>query len=275
MSPKAPFFRKTQILIMNLALYSAASGMESQQQNLNTISNNIANVNTTGFKRSKAEFQDLLYQSAKPAGGDAGAGNVIPTSVELGNGSQLVSTTKVFSQGQLSETNGQLDVAIQGEGFFEVRRSDGSRAFTRDGAFKVDGNGTVTTSSGLPVQNFPAIPPRSQSIFISTTGEITVSNGTNQTPLGQIQLIRFVNPGGLESLGGNLLAETNASGVPETGNVGQNGFGSLRQGYLEMSNVNVVQEMVNMIIAQRAYEINSKAIQSSDDMLRQVSTLKR
>jgi flagellar basal-body rod protein FlgG len=260
---------------MNLALYSAASGMESQQQNLNTISNNIANVNTTGFKRSKAEFQDLLYQSAKPAGGDAGAGNTIPTSVELGNGSQVVSTTKVFTQGQLSETNGQLDIAIQGDGFFEVRRSDGSRAYTRDGAFKIDGNGIVTTSSGLPVQNFPAIPPRSKSIYVSTTGEITVNDGNTQNSVGQIQLIRFVNPGGLESMGGNLFAETNASGVPETGNVGQNGFGFVRQGYLEMSNVNVVQEMVNMIIAQRAYEINSKAIQSSDDMLRQVSTLKR
>jgi flagellar basal-body rod protein FlgG len=249
--------------------------MESQQQNLNTISNNIANVNTTGFKRSKAEFQDLLYQSVKPAGGDAGGGNTVPTSVELGNGSQVVSTSKVFTQGQLSDTGGQMDIAIQGEGFFEVQRSDGSRAFTRDGAFKLDANGAVSTSSGLPVINFPAVPANTKSIYISTTGEVTVNDGVAQNSVGTIQLARFINPGGLESLGGNLFAETNASGVPETGNVGQNGFGFVRQGYLEMSNVNVVQEMVNMIVAQRAYEINSKSIQTSDDMLRQIATLKR
>jgi len=260
---------------MNLSLYSAASGMEAQQHNLNTISNNIANVNTTGFKRSKAEFQDLLYQQNKPAGGDAGAGNVIPTSVELGNGSQIVSTSKVFTQGQLTETGEQLDIAIEGDGFFEVQRSDGTSAFTRDGAFKIDANGQVTTSAGLPVQNFPAIPQNANSVFVSATGEITVDDGITQTQAGTIQLVRFVNAAGLESLGGNLFAETNASGVPETGDVGQNGFGFVRQGFLEMSNVNVVQEMVNMIIAQRAYEINSKAIQSSDDMLRQVATLKR
>ncbi|MCG8528986.1 MAG: flagellar basal-body rod protein FlgG [Opitutales bacterium] len=260
---------------MNLSLYSAASGMEAQQHNLNTISNNIANVNTTGFKRSKAEFQDLLYQQSKPAGGDAGGGNVVPTSVELGNGSQIVSTSKVFTQGQLTETGEQLDIAIEGDGFFEVQRSDGSRAFTRDGAFKIDGNGQVTTSSGLPVQNFPAIPLNANRVFISGTGEVTVDDGITQTNAGTIQLVRFVNAAGLESMGGNLFAETNASGVPETGNVGQNGFGFVRQGFLEMSNVNVVQEMVNMIIAQRAYEINSKSIQTSDDMLRQIATLKR
>jgi flagellar basal-body rod protein FlgG len=260
---------------MNLSLYSAASGMEAQQHNLNTISNNIANVNTTGFKRSKAEFQDLLYQNAKPAGGDAGAGNVVPTGVALGNGSQVVSTSKVFTQGQLSETGEKLDIAIQGDGFLEVQRSDGSAGYTRDGALKVDSAGIVTTSSGLPIQNFPPIPQGTISIYVSPTGEVTVDNGTTQTAAGTIQLVRFVNPGGLESLGGNIFKETNASGTPESGNPGQNGFGNLRQGFLEMSNVNVVQEMVNMIIAQRAYEINSKSIQTSDDMLRQVATLKR
>lgn len=260
---------------MNLSLYSAASGMEAQQYNLNTISNNIANVNTTGFKRSKAEFQDLLYQNLKPAGGDAGGGNTVPTSVEVGNGSHIVSTSKIFTQGPLSETGEELDLAIQGDGFFEVQLSDGSRAYTRDGTLKIDGTGQVTTSSGYTVMNFPAIPKNSKSIYISATGEVTADDGTTQNAVGTIQLIRFVNPGGLESLGGNLFSETNASGVPETGNVGQNGFGSLRQGYLEMSNVNVVQEMVNMIVAQRAYEINSKSIQTSDDMLRQVATLKR
>jgi flagellar basal-body rod protein FlgG len=260
---------------MNLSLYAAASGMDAQQYNLNTISNNIANVNTTGFKRSKAEFQDLLYQSNAAAGGDAGGGNVVPTSVEMGNGSRIVSTTKIFTQGQLTETGEQLDIAIQGDGFLEVQMTDGSSAYTRDGALKVDGNGQVTTSSGLPVTNFPTIPNGTVSVSIAPTGEVTVDDGTNQNSAGTVQLVRFVNPGGLESMGGNLFAETNASGTPETGNVGQNGFGFLRQGYLEMSNVNVVQEMVNMIVAQRAYEINSKSIQTSDDMLRQIATLKR
>ena len=260
---------------MNLSLYSAASGMDAQQYNLNTISNNIANVNTTGFKRSKAEFQDLLYQNQKPAGGDAGGGNIVPTSVEMGNGSQIISTSKIFTQGQLSETGEDLDIAIQGDGFFEVQLADGSRAYTRDGAFKIDGNGQVTTSVGNTVMNFPTIPANAKSIYVSNTGEVTVDDGTTQSSVGTIQLIRFVNPSGLEALGGNLFSETNASGTPETGNVGQNGFGYLRQGYLEMSNVNVVQEMVNMIVAQRAYEINSKSIQTSDDMLRQVATLKR
>jgi len=260
---------------MNLSLYSAASGMDAQQYNLNTISNNIANVNTTGFKRSKAEFQDLLYQNTKSAGADAGAGNVTPTSVEMGNGSQIVSTTKIFTQGQLTETGGELDIAIQGDGFFEIQMNDGTSAYTRDGAFKVDGNGQVTTSTGLPVQNFPTIPSGTVRVSISGTGEVTTYDGTNQSQAGTVQLVRFVNPGGLESMGGNLFSETDASGTPETGNIGQNGFGFLRQGYLEMSNVNVVQEMVNMIVAQRAYEINSKSIQTSDDMLRQIATLKR
>lgn len=260
---------------MNLSLYSAASGMDAQQYNLNTISNNIANVNTTGFKRSKAEFQDLLYQNTKQAGADAGAGNVTPTSVEMGNGSQIVSTSKIFTQGQLTETGGELDIAIQGDGFFQIQLNDGSLAYTRDGAFKVDGNGQVTTSTGLPVQNFPPIPNGTIQVTISQTGEVTTDDGTNQNQAGRIQLVRFVNPAGLESLGGNLFSETNASGTPETGTIGQNGFGFVRQGYLEMSNVNVVQEMVNMIVAQRAYEINSKSIQTSDDMLRQIATLKR
>lgn len=260
---------------MNLSLYAAASGMDAQQYNLNTISNNIANVNTTGYKRSKAEFQDLLYQSSTPAGGDVGGGNVLPTSVELGNGAQVVSTSKVFSQGQLSATDQKLDVAVQGEGFFEVLRPDGTSAYTRDGAFKLDANGQVTTSSGLTVQNFPAIPANSTDIFISSGGEVSVINGGVQSAVGKIQLVRFVNPGGLESLGGNLFAETNASGTPESGSAAMNGFGSLRQGYLELSNVNVVQEMVNMIVAQRAYEVNSKAIQTSDDILKQVVALKR
>ncbi len=260
---------------MNLALYAAASGMEAQQINLNTISNNIANVNTTGFKRSKIEFQDLFYQTTRQAGTEAGAGNVTPTSVELGNGSQVVSTAKVFSQGQLTQTGENLDLAIEGDGFFEVERPDGTSAFTRDGSFKVGPDGRVMTSDGFPVlSGFQAIPTGTTAVSVSGSGEVSL-----QTPNGaqtfRLQLSRFQNASGLQSLGGNLYAETGASGVPEIGNPAETGFGALRQGFLETSNVNVVEEMVAMILAQRAYEINSKSIQTSDEMMQRVSQLKR
>jgi flagellar basal-body rod protein FlgG len=260
---------------MNLALYAAASGMEAQQVNLNTISNNIANVNTTGFKKSKVEFQDLFYQSTRNAGAEAGAGNVLPTSVELGNGSQIVSTAKVFTQGQLSQTGEKLDLALQGEGFFEVERPDGTSAFTRDGSFKVGPDGRVMTSDGMPVlSGFQAIPTGTTAIGISPSGDVSLAT-PNGTTSFRLQLARFANPAGLQSLGGNLFAETGASGVPEIGSPGETGFGTVLQGHLETSNVNVVEEMVAMILAQRAYEINSKSIQTSDDMLGRVSQLKR
>ncbi len=260
---------------MNLALYAAASGMEAQQINLNTISNNIANVNTTGFKKSKVEFQDLFAESTRTAGADAGAGNVLPTSVEIGNGSRVVSTAKVFTQGQLSQTGEQLDLAVQGDGFFEVERPDGTSAFTRDGSFKIGPDGRVMTSDGFPVlSGFQAIPTGTTTIGVSASGDVSL-----QTPNGastfRLQLARFANPAGLSSIGGNMFIETAASGTPELGNPGETGFGSLVQGYLESSNVNVVEEMVAMILAQRAYEINSKSIQTSDEMLQRVAQLKR
>ncbi|BET66069.1 flagellar basal-body rod protein FlgG [Opitutales bacterium ASA1] len=260
---------------MNLALYAAASGMEAQQINLNTISNNIANVNTVGFKKSKIEFQDLFYQATRQAGAEAGAGNLVPTSVELGNGSQVVSTAKVFTQGQLSQTGGDLDIAIEGDGFFEVERPDGTSAFTRDGTFKVGADGRVMTSDGYPVlSGFQAIPAGTTGIGISTTGEVSLA-----TPNGvqnfRLQLARFQNSSGLQSIGGNLYVETAASGVPEIGNPAEGGFGTVRQGFVEASNVNVVEEMVGMILAQRAYEVNSKSIQTSDQMLERISQLKR
>lgn len=249
--------------------------MEAQQLNLNTIANNLANANTTGYKRSKIEFQDLLYQRPRTAGADSGGGNVVPTGVELGNGSKVVSTAKVFTQGQLKQTGEKMDIAIEGDGFLEVQRADGTKAYTRDGALKIDGQGRVVTSDGLQVASgFQPIPAGATSISISGTGEVTVtSSGGNQN--FRMQLTRFANPSGLRALGGNLLEETPASGTPETGNPGEAGFGSIQQGFIESSNVNIVEEMVNMIQAQRAYEINSKSIQTSDEMLEKINQLKR
>jgi flagellar basal-body rod protein FlgG len=260
---------------MNLSLYSAATGMEAQQLNLNTIANNLANVNTPGFKRSKIEFQDLLYQKPRTSGADSGGGNVVPTGIEIGNGSRVAATSKVFVQGQLSNSGEKLDVAIQGDGFFEVQRPDGTLAYTRDGSFKLNANGQVVTADGLPiVSGFQPIPTGTTGISISENGEVTVQSASgNQT--FRLSLTRFANPAGLRSLGGNLYEETKASGTPETGNPGEQGFGTVMQGYIENSNVNIVEEMVNLIIAQRAYEINSKSVQTSDEMLQNVAQMKR
>jgi flagellar basal-body rod protein FlgG len=257
------------------ALYSSAAGMESQQLNLDVISNNLANVNTTGFKKSKIEFQDLLYQTTRPAGADQGSGNTLPTGLQIGHGSRPVATSKVFTNGELTQTGERLDVAIQGDGFFEVQLPDGSRAYTRDGALKTGSDGRVTTSDGLVLQGgFQPIPAGTTSVSISPTGDVTTS-GASGTQSFKVQLVRFANPAGLESVGRNLYKETNASGTAELGNAGENGFGELAQGYLEMSNVKIVEEMVSMIVAQRAYEINSKAVQSADEMMQLSNNLKR
>ncbi len=260
---------------MILSLNSAATGMQAQQMNLDTIANNLANVNTNGYKRSKIEFQDLLYQNPRAVGAESGAGNLVPTGVEVGNGSRVVSTAKVFTQGTLTETGEELDLAIQGDGFFEIQRPDGSIGYTRDGSFKIAASGQVVTSDGLPVlSGFQTIPAGTTAITVSQTGLVTI-----RTPSGdqsfQLQLVRFANPAGLLSVGGNLLTETPASGAPELGNPSEQGFGSIVQGYVETSNVNVVSEMVAMIKAQRAYEINSKSIQASDEMLQTINNLKR
>jgi flagellar basal-body rod protein FlgG len=260
---------------MNLSLYSAATGMEAQQLNLNTIANNLANVNTAGFKRSNIEFQDLLYQKPKVAGSQDAGGNVVPTGVEVGNGSRVASTQKVFTQGQLTQTGEQLDIAISGDGFFEVQKPDGTTAYTRDGSFKLSSTGAITTSDGLPVlSGFQPVPAGTTSISVSEDGNVTYNTASGSTSF-RLQLTRFANPSGLNSLGGNLYQESPASGTPETGSPGELGFGSLEQGYIESSNVNIVQEMVNMITAQRAYEINSKSVQTSDEMLQNVAQLKR
>jgi flagellar basal-body rod protein FlgG len=260
---------------MNLSMYSAATGMEAQQLNLNTIANNLANVNTPGFKRSKIEFQDLLYQTPRASGSDSGGGNVVPTGVEVGNGSRVAATSKVFTQGQLTNTGEKLDIAIQGEGFYEVQRPDGTKAYTRDGSLKLNAQGQVVTADGMPLlSGFGTIPQGATSIAVSQDGQVTVQT-SNGSQAFSLQLARFANPAGLRSLGGNLYEETAASGTPELGKPGEQGFGQTIQGYVENSNVNIVEEMVNLIIAQRAYEINSKSIQTSDEMLQNVANMKR
>ncbi len=249
--------------------------MQSQQTNLDVIANNLANVNTTGFKKNKAEFQDLLYQTTRAAGSDQGGGNQLPTGVQIGHGSRLVATSKIFTTGELTQTGERMDVAIQGDGFFEVQMPDGSRAYTRDGALKTTSDGRITNSDGLPLQGgFQPIPAGTTSITISPTGEVTTS-GANGNQTFRVQLVRFANPGGLESMGRNLYRETDASGQAELGNAGENGFGELQQGFLEMSNVKVVEEMVNMIVAQRAYEVNSKSVQAADEMMQISNSLRR
>ena len=259
---------------MNLSLYSAATGMEAQQLNLNTIANNLANVNTPGFKKSKIEFQDLLYQKPRASGTDSGGGNLIPTGVEVGNGSRVAATSKVFTQGQLTNTGGNLDVAIQGDGFFEVTRADGTLGYTRDGSFKLNASGVVVNVDGLPVVGFQPVPAGTTAVTIASNGQVSVQSSSGTTSY-RLTLTRFANPAGLRSMGGNVYEETPASGTPETGSPGESGFGTTVQGYIETSNVNIVEEMVNLITAQRAYEIDSKSIQTSDEMLQNVAQMKR
>ena len=257
------------------ALYSAAAGMQSQQMNLDVISNNLANVNTTGFKKSKVEFQELLYQTTRAPGADQGSGNLLPTGIQVGQGSRPVATARIFTNGDLTQTGEQLDVAVQGDGFFEVQMPDGTLAYTRDGAFKQSANGQIVTSDGLPLQaGFQPVPAGTTNVTIGSTGTVTYTGASGTTSF-QVQLTRFANPAGLESIGSNLYKETTASGTPQTGAPGTNGFGTLNQGYLEMSNVQVVEEMVNLIMAQRAYEVNSKAVQASDEMMQASNNLHR
>jgi flagellar basal-body rod protein FlgG len=257
------------------ALYSAAAGMESQQMNLDVISNNLANVNTTGYKESKLQFQDLLYQTTRAAGSQQGGGNELPGSLQIGQGSIPIATERIFTQGDLSQTGGNLDIAIQGQGFFQVQMPDGSLAYTRDGGFKTNAQGQIVTSDGYPVQGgFEPVPTGTTNITISASGAVTYTTASGTTS-SQIQLANFNNPGGLQAVGQNLYTETEASGTALLGEPTQNGLGELQQGYLELSNVSVVQEMVNLILAQRAYEVNSKAVQAADQMMQDSNNLQR
>ncbi len=241
--------------------------------NLDVISNNLANVNTTGFKESKLEFQDLLYQTTRAAGSQQGGGNELPGSLQIGQGSIPIATERIFTQGDLSQTGGNLDIAIQGQGFFQVQMPDGSLAYTRDGSFKTNAQGQIVTSDGYPVQGgFEPVPTGTTNITISASGAVTYSTPSGSTS-SQIQLANFNNPGGLQAVGHNLFTETQASGTALLGEPTQNGLGELQQGYLELSNVSVVQEMVNLILAQRAYEVNSKAVQAADQMMQDSNNL--
>lgn len=259
------------------ALRTAASGMIAQQLNVDVIANNLANVNTTGFKRSKLEFQDVLYQSLRPAGVASGGTALRPVALEIGHGTRATSTERLFTQGNITPTGNPLDLVIEGRGFFEVLQSDGTIAYTRDGSLKMDGEGSLVTSDGFIVQPEISFPEGTSSISISVEGivSVLVSGSDEPQDIGQFELVRFANPAGLQAIGRNLYLRTAASGDPLAGNPGQDGLGGLNQGYLEMSNVEVVEEMVKMIVAQRAFEISSKAVQTSDQMAELANNLKR
>jgi len=253
----------------------AKTGLEAQQTQLDAITHNLANVGTNGYKRSHAVFEDLLYQNLRQAGGSNTAETQLPTGLQLGSGVRTVATSRNFSQGALTQTGNQLDVAINGNGFFQVQMTDGTTAYTRDGSFQTDAQGQLVTSSGYLLSPGITVPANAQTVTIGKDGIVTAQLAGNATPqqLGQLQLAGFINPAGLDPRGGNLFAETAASGTPQTGNPGANGLGVLNQGATESSNVNVVEELVAMIQTQRAYEINSKAIQTSDQMLSRLSQL--
>lgn len=259
------------------ALWTAATGMNAQQMNVDVIANNLANVNTTGFKKSRIDFQDLMYSTMRAAGTEVSSGLKIPTGIQVGNGSRPIATQKIFSQGDFTQTGNSLDVVIEGDGFFQVTMPDGSTAYTRDGAFKTDSDGKIVTSDGFVLQPEITIPSNATEVNIGLDGTVTavISGESEAQALGNIELAKFVNPAGLKSIGKNLYEVTAASGEAVTGTPGTDGMGSLNQGYLEMSNVKVVEEMVNMIVAQRAYEVNAKAIQSADEMLQLANQIRR
>lgn len=259
------------------SLWTAASGMKSQSLNIDVISNNLANVNTTGFKTSRADFQDLLYETLRQAGSASSETTEVPTGIQVGHGSRPIATQKIFTTGDFQQTKNELDIAIEGDGFFQIIQPDGEIAYSRDGTFKMDRDGRIVTSDGFLLEPEITIPGDSMSLSIGLDGTVSVLQTGSSTPteVGTISLARFVNPAGLHSIGRNLYMPTNASGDAIVGTAGEDGLGSLAQGFLEMSNVSVVDEMVKMITAQRAYEINSKAIQAADDMLQQANNIKR
>jgi flagellar basal-body rod protein FlgG len=260
------------------ALYSAASGMTAQQMNVDNIAHNLANANTSGYKLRRAQFQDLLYQTIVQPGAAAGQQTVVPTGLQLGLGTRAASNEIVFTQGDFSQTNNPLDLVIQGKGFFQIRRPSGELAYTRSGSFHLDRDGNIVTSDGDPLEPQITLPPDAQQITIGQDGTVsfTQPGQTASQQAGQIQLANFPNPAGLNSLGGNLYTPTDASGDPIVGNPGgQEGMGAILQGYVEQSNVSVVEEFINLIVAQRGYEANSKVVQAADQMYQQVNNLSR
>ena len=258
---------------MNQSLWISKTGLDAQQTKMSTIANNLANVGTTGFKRGRAIFEDLLYQNVRQVGAQSSQDTVLPSGLQVGTGTRVVATERLFTQGNLTKTDNALDIAIQGRGFFEILMPDGTQAYTRDGSFHINAQGLVVTSAGYQLQPPITVPADAMSITVAGDGTVSVQQpGTPAaTQIGTVQLNDFINPAGLQARGENLFMESGASGAPQPGNPGLNGLGTLAQGYVESSNVNVVEELVNMIETQRAYEMNSKAITTADQMLQYVS----
>jgi flagellar basal-body rod protein FlgG len=257
------------------SLWISKTGLDAQQTNMDVISNNLANVSTNGYKRARAVFEDLLYQTLRQPGAQSSQQTQLPSGLQVGTGVRPVATERIFTQGNMQQTGNPLDVAVNGGGFFQVQLPDGTTAYTRDGSFHVNAQGQLVTSSGYQVQPAITIPNNALSVTIARDGVVSVTRAGSATPtqVGTLQLANFINPAGLQSMGENLYLETAASGTPSANTPGTNGLGVLNQGYVETSNVNVVEELVNMIQTQRAYEINSKSIQASDQMLQKLTQL--
>jgi len=257
------------------SLWISKTGLEAQQTQMDVIANNLANVSTTGFKRSRAVFEDLLYQTIRQPGGQSSQQTQISSGLQIGTGVRPIAAERIQTQGNLQQTGNNLDVAINGAGFFQIQMPDGTTAYTRDGSFQVNNQGTLVTSSGYPVQPAITIPANAQNVTIARDGTVTVLQPGSPTPvqIGSLQLASFINPAGLQSQGENLYVESGSSGAPTVSTPGTNGSGLISQGFVETSNVNVVEELVNMIQTQRAYEINSKAITTSDQMLQKLSQI--
>ena len=258
---------------MNPALWISKTGLDAQQTRLSVISNNLANVNTTGFKRDQAVFEDLIYQNLRQSGGQSSQNTRLPSGKNLGTGVRIVATEKLHTQGNLVQTGNPLDMAIQGRGFFQILRTDGTLSYTRDGAFQINEQGQLVNASGFLLQPSITIPANSQSITVGEDGVVSaqLAGAAAPTQVGTVQTVDFINPTGLQPIGGNLFLETGSSGSPQAGTPGLNGLGTLANGAVESSNVNVVEELVNMIETQRAYEMNSRVISTADSMLQYVS----
>jgi flagellar basal-body rod protein FlgG len=259
------------------SLRTAALGMAAQQLNVDTISNNLANVNTTGYKKNTIEFQDLLYETIQTGSASSYENTGKPSEIQIGLGNKPIATFRSFSQGNIEDTGNSLDIAIDGNGFFQISRSDGTYAYTRDGGLRINSDGYLVNSSGLHLFPEISLPAGIAAVNISQDGRISaiIEGQAEPEEIGQIELATFINPAGLRAMGGNLFEETEASGEPSYGLPGEEGFGTVMQGYLEKSNVDVVQEMINLIVAQRAYEINSKAVKTADELLSLTNQLKR
>lgn len=260
---------------MITALFSAATGMEAQETNINVIANNLANVNTTGFKRSRANFQDLLYHNLRAVGSSTSDDTEVPTGIQVGLGTRTASVEKVYTTGDYEKTGNDLDMAIEGEGFFQVAMPNGETAYTRDGSFKTDSQGRLVTADGNPVEPAITVPENATKLAVGKGGTVMafLDGEAEGNDLGILELARFGNPSGLKSLGGNLLQESTASGSPILGDPGDSGLGTIAQGFLENSNVSIMKEMISLIAGQRAYEVNSKAVKAADEILQQTNQL--